>query len=190
MSRKRLITLGALAVLLLLVGGLQIRPGSAEAAGYKRRQISNVSFGRRMAGTWYGDNYTFEGQPIPLKTLQTASADGTYVVSESGAFTNGFLSSVHGSWKRTGPREVIAVQEQLSYNEAGELVSVVETRLKVKVARDFNTYTGSYVFGLYSPEQDPVEDEPTIIGEGTFRARRIQLHRSPAGELDEGNPDG
>jgi hypothetical protein len=173
--------------LALLAAGVRwsnFRLETAQATG--DQSTENLGFGLRIAGTYLNENYVLNGVPIPptFKNLATLSADGTYVATETNDFDllenevppgDGFESPQHGTWVRTGPREITTVGLYFDYDVLGQVEFIVKVRLVGHYSDDFNTGNFSFEIELFPPDGDPVEGVGFPAGGGTFTGRRLEV---------------
>lgn len=156
-----------------VIGGWQAWHGFSVRA--QSGNDHNLGFGQRIAGTWYYDQIYYNEELLPNRVLVSVSADGTFVGTETDDFVEGFGSPMHGTWMRSGPRDIEVVYMGFVYDESGELRWLYHATASGHYSHDFNSLSASYVYGIFYPEQDPMVEDPLITGGGTMRGRRLQF---------------
>lgn len=132
----------------------------------------------QIAGSYLATAETFLG---PLQVLLTINPGGGYtLVTNASAGLGGQTpwasrSPTHGTWERTGSRQITATDLRFDYDADGNHISTpVVTRI-ITFDHDFDSFTGSETFKVFSPDQDPLDPNsiPFAAGAGQFYGRRI-----------------
>ena len=168
--RSKLAVASTLAVLL---GALTL----FTTAGSNTPTLSDQLFAQRIAGSYLAD------QPSGSRLLVNLNLGGTAYREASFDFIGlsvpglpwYFHGGGFGNWKRTGPRSAHLAELSMLYGPDG-LVSYLE---KVEIDLTFDEHlqsaTATYTSGFYTPDQDPLTEEPAIPGPsgGGLVVRRI-----------------
>ncbi len=91
-------------------------------------------------GTWV---HRVEGMGVPA--LVTIHFDGTLVVTSGFMFGAGFpmrISTIHGVWKKTGPKSITATNLFMVFDGSGVMTGYQRNRCPLTFTDDFNSYTG------------------------------------------------
>ena len=146
----------------------------------------NSNFARNAAGAFLIE---LEFAGLPLKALLVLHADGTltsHVQQSFGAPTGipeaalDFNGPLYGNWTRTGSHEIRIVSLQLLYENAdltgahGTVTALAKLAGPVVYSPNFDELEGLISIDLFTPDQDPLVDDPVNVNELPFTARRIQ----------------
>lgn len=158
--------------------------GAQAQEGEQASAVGNLGFGQLIAGTWLNEEYTLNGVSFPgFCNLVTMGADGTYTTTETNDYDvilpdgNGFESPQHGSWIRTGPRELTSAQLHFDFDRDGTLEQIVKVHVVGTFAADFNSGYFEYSMEVYPVGSglDPLTDDGYPVGGGTFTGRRLRV---------------
>jgi len=129
--------------------------------------LSDQLFAQRIAGGYLVD--LPDGRRILFdlnlggSTHREASFDFAGLSGAPGLpFT--YLSGAFGNWIRIGPRTIRDVELNFLFGEDGQVNLIGKTQVDIEFNNDLQTATGSYVSWFYTPDQDPLTDDPAIPG--------------------------
>lgn len=180
---KSLILIASVVLACVVAQQVESKRHSSEAAA-----VANFGFGLKTAGTYLGEFVvpTPDGGEITLPILNTFHADGTFVDSVGDMFGggdpgfNGLRSPFHGTWTRSGPREIQWTGLVFIFDDLGNLGAPVyfgggflrvtgETRWD----EDYQNMEGESLLEVFMPDQDPLCDDAVLAIPSTFTMRRV-----------------
>ena len=134
-------------------------------------------FGAKIAGAWLGEGQFAldpdcdgipDGDPIPFAAdSQSFTASGLYIATNP---TNPNL--YHGTWKKTGPREITA--DNIGYFPIGEGFLLVRIPGVFTFDKKFETATSTFGARLYPTTDALLADEPVGCSVGEhFVLRKV-----------------
>lgn len=127
----------------------------------------SMEFGKEIAGAWlgqggftldldcdgYADDPNAEPWPFPYD-LQSFGVGGEYYATNPNNPNLG-----HGSWKKTGRREVTTSNIVIENDANGELLWVMQIPGVFSFDQDFETATSTFGAIGYLPGQDPLDPD-------------------------------
>jgi len=128
--------------------------------------------GEKVAGAWLGSgsfglDFGCDGSvEVPdfafFKDVQTFGVGGDRMVTNPGS-----PNTNHGTWKKTGPRQVTGrdVSFAVDATPGGNVTSIAVISIVVDFDNDFQNATTTFAAKVYSPDQDPLDPDvfPGII---------------------------
>jgi len=161
MSSRRVslasIVCGAVAIGVLAFSPARWSEVHAEAGGSgSPAYAAGLGFGQQIAGTWVepGDGFS---------TIISIRADGTMSWWGSWFFGDGtglgLDGPVHGTWKRTGPREITTIE--VGHLNFGDGTFFATGRVQEVFSFDeaFESFAYEGIEDLFAPDQDPTDPD-------------------------------
>lgn len=180
---------------LVLLTGLFMCFGAQSYADDNRAE-GHGNFANRVAGTYVIAAYLGDavpGESVPVQALATLSADGGVVATDTDDFgyeiLQDFHSPKHGSWKRTGKREIAITIYEFAFADIGlgDPAPAVVYKLMFAVEfadRDFDGGAGDVAYTvrllpLTDPGANPLDlDSGSLAappGSGTVEFSRVAM---------------
>ena len=103
----------------------------------------NPRFEAGIEGSWLL-TVTIPGGPPPFRSLETFGGGGAFVATSSGP--PAMVSSAHGTWTRTGPREFVVTFLQFQYDAAGVHSGYLRVRERRRLGSSGNVFSGTGTF--------------------------------------------
>jgi len=124
--------------------------------------LSDQLFAQRIAGAYLTD------LPDGGRILEDLNLGGSTHREASFDFAPGlpgqFLGGAFGNWTRTGPRTIREVELNFAFGTDGQVVLISKVQVDFEFDEDLQSATASYVSGFYTPDQDPLTEEPASVG--------------------------
>jgi hypothetical protein len=164
--RSKLAVATSLAVLL---GALAL----FTTAGSNTPRLSDQLFAQRIAGAYLMDI------PGGSRMLINFNLGGSTHREASFDFAPGlpgqFVGGAFGNWTRTGPRTIREVEMNFGFGTDGQVVLISKVQADIEFDEDLQSATSTYTSGFYTPDQDPLTEEPASAGPsgGGLVLRRI-----------------
>ena len=115
-------------------------------------------------GTWIV-SVTGEGLPDWYRALATFGRGGTLIET----VTDPKITTGHGSWVKTGPREVAITTRLLQFDDAGEFIGTLKARADLVLTEKGKEFTSDrYLFEFIDRDGNLVTS-----GEGTAHGSRL-----------------
>ena len=154
-------TMGIAALWLAAAGGGLFGSGPVATASNSPAG-SPPGLGLPFVGAWYCQLY-IGGSTIGTPIMVTLNADGTVLFS--GAPVPGaMVSTAHGTWKAVAPNLIVGNAMSIGADFDGNPQFFEKGPLEWTLSEDGNRLEGPLSIGIYSADQDPLEDEtPTVI---------------------------
>lgn len=187
----------ATAILTALVIAISVTmAGNLAFADDHDRGWSRSNFGERVAGTYVIAAYLGDavpGESLPIQALATLTADGGVVATDTDDFgyeiLQDFHSPKHGSWERTGKREVtITIYEfglaDIGLGDPAPIVVFKLTFVAEFADKTFNGGAGVVAYSvrqlpLLDPTADPLDLDSGLPagppGSGTVAFKRVAM---------------
>ena len=145
--------------LCLLLATSLLTAASAHSSSMKFWNWDWNDFGKQVAGTYYIQ----EGNGAI--SLWTFSSNGTMTGASSAQAALDF-GPQHGTWKRTGPRQIAVVLLDFSYGKNGSLKNVARVDSTVRFNRNFSRIEGELTVRFFDPETEDPLNLSTYTGPG------------------------
>lgn len=147
--------------------------GSAPVATDDKNPAAPPGLGRPFVGSWYCLLYVGDST-IGVPSLGTLNADGTLLFS--GAPVPGaVVSTGHGCWNAVAPHMMVGTSMSIGTDSDGNPLFFEKGPLRLTLSQDGNRCEGSIAIGVYSADQDPLEDDPLTVLPCTLIGRRITV---------------
>jgi hypothetical protein len=170
--------------------------GNPAFAGDDDQGLHRGNFADRVAGTYVIAAYlgdSVPGESVPIQALATLTADGGVVATDTDDFgyeiLQDFHSPKHGSWQRTGKREVTITIYELGFADLGLGDPTPAVVFKLTFVAEFsdNDFNGGAGVVAYSvrllpildPSADPLDLDSGLPagppGSGTVAFKRVAM---------------
>jgi hypothetical protein len=170
--------------------------GNLAFAGDDDQGLHRGNFADRVAGTYVIAAYlgdSVPGESVPIQALATLTADGGVVATDTDDFgyeiLQDFHSPKHGSWQRTGKREVTITIYELGFTDLGLGDPAPAVVFKLTFVAEFadNNFNGGAGVVAYSvrflpildPGADPLDLDSGLPagppGSGTVAFKRVAM---------------
>lgn len=136
------------------------------------------SFGVRIAGTYLATPQPVDGPSRILNIFADGNLTSIQSIQFAGdALSGDWFSNQHGTWKRVGKFEIVAIVLDLAYAPlTGEFLGTTIAHYNLQFDKMLQTVTGSVKGKIFPPGVDPLnpgENKPIAKFSDTFLARRV-----------------
>jgi hypothetical protein len=155
--------LAAASTVAVLLGALAL----FTTAGSNTPTLSDQLFAQRIAGAYLtdipGGGRILEDLNLGGSTHREASFDFAGLSGAPG-LPFYFVGGAFGNWTRTGPRTIREVELNFAFGADGLVSGISKVQVDFEFDQDLQSATASYVSGFYTPEQDPLTEDPASPG--------------------------
>jgi len=129
-------------------------------------RLSDQLFAQRIAGSYLVD------QPDGSRILLNLNLGGSTHREASFDFVGlgvpglpfHFVGGAFGNWTRIGPRTIREVELNFGFGTDGQVSIISKVQVDIEFNHDLQSATASLVSGFYTPDQDPLTEDPASAG--------------------------